>query len=70
MSDYRERIYVTVQFNAWDRQSWTYHYDGERVLREGDFVRVETPKHGMKDVTVVTVGVPKPSFATKPVYLP
>jgi hypothetical protein len=64
-----ERRYVSVQFNPWDRKAYTYHYDGPERLAVGDKVVVEG-KDGMTDVTIVTTGVKRPEFATKPVYLP
>ena len=60
-----ERQYVAVQFNPWDRRSYTYHHDGEPVAI-GDMVIVETAR-GLSTVTVVGLPDGVPSFETKPI---
>ena len=59
------RQFVAVQFNPWDRRSYTYHHDGE-PLSVGDKVLVTTPR-GQSTVTVVTLVDQAPSFETKPI---
>jgi hypothetical protein len=57
--------FVSVQFQAWDRRSYTYHWEGE-PLAIGDKVVVET-KAGQVEVEVVTIRLDTPDFPTKPV---
>lgn len=57
--------YVAVQFNPWDRRSYTYHNDGESA-KIGDKVRVTTPR-GRQTVEVVGLPDKKPPFDTKPI---
>lgn len=63
MSDNRQ--YVAVQFNPWDRRSYTYHNDGEPVAI-GDKVLVTTPR-GQSVVEVVGLPDLVPPFETKPI---
>lgn len=60
-------MFVTVKFNPWDTRTYTYSYDGEQRLKEGDLVTVDTPREGAKTVEVVSVDVPEPSFICKPI---
>lgn len=62
------RQYVAVEFNPWDRRSYTYHNDGAPVS-VGDKVRVET-RDGSKTVTVVSLPEAAPAFETKPILGP
>lgn len=62
------RQYVQVQFNPWDRRSYTYHNDGPPVA-VGNTVMVETAK-GKVPVTVTGLTAVKPAFATKPILGP
>lgn len=57
------RQFVAVQFNPWDRRSYTYHNDGE-ACAIGDLVKVMTNRG---EATVTVVGLPgeQPSFETK-----
>lgn len=57
------RQYVAVQFNPWDRRTYTYHYDGE-ALQPDDKVDVITGQ-GVTSVTVVSITDQLPSFETK-----
>lgn len=59
------RQFVAVQFNPWDRRSYTYHNDGEPVAI-GDRVVVSTDR-GPSAVTVVSLPTEAPTFATKPI---
>lgn len=59
------RQYVAVQFNPWDRRSYTYHNDGDPVAI-GDKVLVTTPR-GQSTVEVVSLPEQVPSFETKPI---
>jgi hypothetical protein len=57
--------YVSVQFNPWDRRSYTYHNDGPD-LAIGDLVEVGTIK-GKQTVRVVSIIPSKPELSTKPI---
>ncbi|TKD50548.1 hypothetical protein [Sphingomonas baiyangensis] len=59
------RQYVSVLFKPWDRRTYTYHNDGERVA-EGDEVVVSTDR-GPAVVTVASTSDRAPSFDTKPI---
>lgn len=59
------RQFVAVQFNPWDRRTYTYHFDGEPLL-SGEKVIVET-KRGEAVVTVVAISDQQPNFETKPI---
>jgi hypothetical protein len=50
--------YVQVQFNPWDRQSYTYVFDGD--VKEGDRAEVETQR-GVCEVEVVGVKDERPA---------
>lgn len=58
-------IFVQVQFNPWDRRSYTYHYDGDAPLAAGSRVEVDTPKEGLKTVEVCGVHNETPAYETK-----
>jgi len=60
-------MFVTVKFNPWDTRTYTYAYDGDQSLKPGDLVTVDTPREGSKTVEVVSVDVPEPTFACKPI---
>lgn len=47
--------YVQIQFNPWDRQAYTYTYEGDAPLAPGDRVEVETAR-GVSEVEVVGYG--------------
>ncbi|MBA2684746.1 MAG: hypothetical protein H0U66_09670 [Gemmatimonadaceae bacterium] len=59
------RQFVAVQFNPWDRRTYTYHNDGEPVVVD-DQVVVSTDR-GPATVTVTSVTDRAPSFDTKPI---
>ena len=65
LTPHPNRQYVAVEFNPWDRRSYTYHNDGP-ALSIGDKVKVET-KDGEKTVTVVGLPESAPAFPTKPI---
>lgn len=57
--------YVAVQFNPWDRRTYTYHNEGEPFI-PGEEGFVETAR-GVTPVTVVSTSDEKPPFDTKPI---
>jgi hypothetical protein len=59
------RHFVAVRFNPWDRRTYTYHHEGER-LAVGDTVIVATNKG---EVTAEVMGFQDhaPPFDTKPI---
>jgi len=57
--------YVKIQFNPWDRQSYTYHNNGDPA-GVGDRVQVTTMR-GKVEVEVVGLTDDKPPFDTKPI---
>ena len=63
MTNEPQRQFVAVEFNPWDRRSYTYHNEGPPVAI-GDKVRVAT-KDGEKTVTVVGLPDTAPAFETK-----
>lgn len=57
--------YVRVQFNPWDRRSYTYKNDGPELEVE-DRAVVETAR-GETEVTVVGICDEAPGFECKPI---
>lgn len=57
------RQYVTIRFRAWDKRTYTYHWDGEPV-NVGDTVKVET-RDGWTAVSVEAVTEVAPPYVTK-----
>ena len=63
------RQYLTATFGS-GGMAYTYHNDGEAVWA-GQKVLVEGKGgKGTRTVTVQAIGVPKPTFATKPIIGP
>ncbi len=65
------RQYVACIFNDGGR-SYTYHFDGDTVLKKGDYVKAD-PKpgeehKGWQRLKVVSIVGMAPSFPTKPVH--
>lgn len=59
------RQYVAIKFRMNDRRSYTYHNDGERMMR-GDRVKVpDRSGNGWSAGQVVDVHYAKPAFPTR-----
>ena len=59
-------MFVSVKFRPGDSRAYTYHYDGDAALKQGDLVQVDTHE-GRKTVAVFETDLPEPPFACKPI---
>ena len=59
--------FIECKFRSSDTRTYTYVNEGEPVAA-GDFVKVpDNRSDGWKRVQVVTIDVPEPSYACKPI---
>ena len=59
-------MFVSVKFRPEDSRAYTYRYDGDAPLRQGDLVQVDT-REGRKTVAVFETDLPEPPFVCKPI---
>ena len=59
-------MFISVKFRPDDHRAYTYTYDGDVPLAQGDLVEVDT-RDGRKTVAVFETDLPEPPFECKPI---